>query len=65
MGRPETGLSIGDFEFSSWCAIEFCLRDDVQGAFEGNRLEFAAKEFLMKPPIQFFRGLDVLQMSAR
>mmetsp|Transcript_7050 Transcript_7050/g.20638 ORF Transcript_7050/g.20638 Transcript_7050/m.20638 type:complete len:1030 (+) Transcript_7050:251-3340(+) len=36
-----------------------------QGAFEGNRLEFVAKEFLMKPPIQFFRGLDVLQMSAR
>ena len=42
-----------------------CCGCALQGAFEGNRLEFVAKEFLLKPPIQFFRGLDVLEMSVK
>ena len=47
------------------------LADDLvlamwqQGAFEGNPCEFHAKDFLLKPPIQFVKGLDYLALAAR
>lgn len=37
----------------------------LQGGFENNQWEFCAKDFLLKPPIQFFRGLDYISLAAR
>ena len=44
---------------------KFEVSDLLQGAFENNPSGFEAKDFLNKPPIQFFRGLDYLQIAAR
>lgn len=42
-----------------------CFVRMLQGGFENNQWEFCAKDFLLKPPIQFFRGLDYISLAAR
>lgn len=37
----------------------------MQGGFENNHVEFCAKDFLLKPPVQFYRGLDYIALAAR
>lgn len=39
--------------------------DCVQGGLENNPWEFCIKDFILKPPIQFFRGLDYITLAAR
>lgn len=36
-----------------------------QGGLENNAWEFCIKDFILKPPVQFFKGLDYITLAAR
>lgn len=37
----------------------------MQGGLENNQWEFCIKDFILKPPIAFYRGLDYIMLAAR